>query len=313
MASTQACHSTVTPSSVTQSIALQQRKPAVRVMAPSLFPSSSTGHALRAYLPQLPRRLAECRARVSISEEAGAGAPGATSQPSPSADAPAPWAATAVLSPLLLGLLQPLAAAAALDSLARDTSAAPSASAAVLAASESLAAAVAAHPAGGRLLYEVADMDAKTAATIALILRPVLSISTLLMIVRIVLTWYPQVKPVRLSPARPVDQSAADSAPKRDISLGWDLLSQPEPISATDLLKMCGSTAPSLPLPALPPVTTNWGEGLTIQQTGPHRQPSIFMPLIPVLSRRPIIRDPFLLWLGIGSDHHFEWSVRTDI
>lgn len=38
-------------------------------------------------------------------------------------------------------------------------------------------------------VFELADLDAKTAGTLAAVLRPVLSISILLFIVRIVLTW----------------------------------------------------------------------------------------------------------------------------
>ncbi|KAL4516824.1 hypothetical protein Ndes2437A_g01155 [Nannochloris sp. 'desiccata'] len=42
-------------------------------------------------------------------------------------------------------------------------------------------------------VYELAGFDSATAGTLNLILRPVLSISSLLMIVRIVMTWYPEV------------------------------------------------------------------------------------------------------------------------
>ena len=42
-------------------------------------------------------------------------------------------------------------------------------------------------------MSELADIDAKTAGTLAAFLRPVLSVGILLMIVRIVLSWYPQV------------------------------------------------------------------------------------------------------------------------
>lgn len=42
-------------------------------------------------------------------------------------------------------------------------------------------------------VFELADIDAKTAGTLAAVLRPVLSVGILLMIVRIVLSWYPQV------------------------------------------------------------------------------------------------------------------------
>ena len=48
-----------------------------------------------------------------------------------------------------------------------------------------------------QLLYQLADIDKQTAATIALVLQPVLTISTLLMISRIVLSWYPQVRCAR--------------------------------------------------------------------------------------------------------------------
>ena len=40
---------------------------------------------------------------------------------------------------------------------------------------------------------DVADIDAKTAKLLATILQPFLSIGILLMIIRIVLSWYPQV------------------------------------------------------------------------------------------------------------------------
>ncbi|KAL0055529.1 hypothetical protein WJX82_001533 [Trebouxia sp. C0006] len=43
------------------------------------------------------------------------------------------------------------------------------------------------------VLYELADIDAKTAATIASLLGPVLNIGQLLMIARIVLSWYPNI------------------------------------------------------------------------------------------------------------------------
>ena len=44
-----------------------------------------------------------------------------------------------------------------------------------------------------QLLYQLADIDKQTAGAIAFVLQPVLSVSTLLMISRIVLSWYPQV------------------------------------------------------------------------------------------------------------------------
>lgn len=43
------------------------------------------------------------------------------------------------------------------------------------------------------VLYELADIDAKTAATIASLLGPVLNVGQLLMIARIVLSWYPNI------------------------------------------------------------------------------------------------------------------------
>jgi hypothetical protein len=45
-----------------------------------------------------------------------------------------------------------------------------------------------------QLLYQLSDLDGRTAGAISLVLRPILSISTLLMISRIILSWYPQVR-----------------------------------------------------------------------------------------------------------------------
>jgi hypothetical protein len=42
-------------------------------------------------------------------------------------------------------------------------------------------------------LYELADIDAKTAGAIARVVQPLLAVAQLLLIVRIVLSWYPQV------------------------------------------------------------------------------------------------------------------------
>lgn len=42
-------------------------------------------------------------------------------------------------------------------------------------------------------LGELAELDGKTAGLIARVLSPLLSVAILLMIVRIVLSWYPQV------------------------------------------------------------------------------------------------------------------------
>lgn len=41
-------------------------------------------------------------------------------------------------------------------------------------------------------VYELADLDAKTAGAIARVVQPLLAVAQLLMIVRIVLSWYPQ-------------------------------------------------------------------------------------------------------------------------
>ena len=48
-------------------------------------------------------------------------------------------------------------------------------------------------PRAAEVLYELADIDAKTAATIASLLGPVLNLGQLLMIARIVLSWYPNI------------------------------------------------------------------------------------------------------------------------
>jgi YggT family protein len=44
-----------------------------------------------------------------------------------------------------------------------------------------------------QLIADLADLDPATAGTIAAVLKPTLSIGSLLMIVRIVMTWYPDV------------------------------------------------------------------------------------------------------------------------
>lgn len=44
-----------------------------------------------------------------------------------------------------------------------------------------------------QILWDVADIDARTAGLLAAVLQPFLSIGILLMIIRIVLSWYPQV------------------------------------------------------------------------------------------------------------------------
>ena len=48
-------------------------------------------------------------------------------------------------------------------------------------------------PRAAEVIYELADIDAKTAATIASLLGPVLNLGQLLMIARIVLSWYPNI------------------------------------------------------------------------------------------------------------------------
>lgn len=49
------------------------------------------------------------------------------------------------------------------------------------------------HTRAAEVLYELADIDARTAATIASLLGPVLNLGQLLMIARIVLSWYPNI------------------------------------------------------------------------------------------------------------------------
>lgn len=105
MASTHACIN-----SARLITALQQRKTAIRALAPSTSlgpPFPSAAHAHRACFPQQPRRLAACRARDPSSDDAGADAPGASSQPSPTTNAPAPWATVAVLSPFFSAFCSP--------------------------------------------------------------------------------------------------------------------------------------------------------------------------------------------------------------
>lgn len=47
-------------------------------------------------------------------------------------------------------------------------------------------------------VLELADIDPATAGTLSALLRPVLSVSSLLMIVRIVMTWYPEIDATKL-------------------------------------------------------------------------------------------------------------------
>jgi YggT family protein len=65
--------------------------------------------------------------------------------------------------------------------------------AALPAAADALAAAAAAAAAAGPALGELAELDAAAAGALALLLKPALSLASLAMIVRIVLTWYPEV------------------------------------------------------------------------------------------------------------------------
>ena len=50
----------------------------------------------------------------------------------------------------------------------------------------------------GMPLADVAALDSATAGLLASVLRPVLSLSSLLMIVRIVLAWYPEVDATKM-------------------------------------------------------------------------------------------------------------------
>jgi len=43
------------------------------------------------------------------------------------------------------------------------------------------------------LIFELADLDSKTAGAVSAVLKPVLSVASLLMIVRIVMSWYPEI------------------------------------------------------------------------------------------------------------------------
>jgi hypothetical protein len=72
------------------------------------------------------------------------------------------------------------------------------AAAAALAASPgaALAAAAAADPQAASVAqaaFELAALDSKSAGSLSLVLKPVLSLASLLMIVRIVMSWYPEI------------------------------------------------------------------------------------------------------------------------
>ena len=197
MASMLTCHS-VSTSSTTTSITSSKRAHPIRTspIGPHSSPVSNVGssHGFRSRTPQRMRLFSTCRASTPLQEITNNSDINASRQRSSPTETSSLLAPAVVLSPLFLSLVQPLAAASAMQSIAVDQG---SATATVLASSLTVAAAVGADQAGAHFLYELADMDAKTAGTLALILRPVLSITTLLMIVRIVLTWYPQVRQKR--------------------------------------------------------------------------------------------------------------------
>lgn len=66
-------------------------------------------------------------------------------------------------------------------------------------------------------VYELADIDAKTAGTIAQVLGPLLAIGQLLMIIRIVLTWYPNINGNKLPWAIAVKPTEPVLAPTRKV------------------------------------------------------------------------------------------------
>ncbi len=74
-------------------------------------------------------------------------------------------------------------------------------------------------PKAAEVLYELADIDAKTAATIASLLGPVLNIGQLLMIVRIVLSWYPNINYGKLPWVLAVRPTEPILAPTRKVIL----------------------------------------------------------------------------------------------
>lgn len=47
-------------------------------------------------------------------------------------------------------------------------------------------------------MFELAALDSKTAGALSAVLRPLLSLGSLLMIVRIVMTWYPELNGTKL-------------------------------------------------------------------------------------------------------------------
>lgn len=68
-----------------------------------------------------------------------------------------------------------------------------------------------------QVLYDLADIDAKTAGTIAKVLGPLLTIGQLLMIVRIVLTWYPNINGGKLPWSIAVKPTEPVLAPTRKV------------------------------------------------------------------------------------------------
>ncbi len=82
-------------------------------------------------------------------------------------------------------LAAPAAAAATAAALASSLGMPPAALAAAAADPQAAAAAQA--------VYELAALDSATAGTLAAVLKPALSLASLLMIVRIVMSWYPEI------------------------------------------------------------------------------------------------------------------------
>ena len=66
-----------------------------------------------------------------------------------------------------------------------------------------------------QVVGDLADIDAKTAKLLATILQPFLSIGILLMVVRIILSWYPQVRSLS-----PVPQQCRKHSPLRGMTAG---------------------------------------------------------------------------------------------
>lgn len=79
----------------------------------------------------------------------------------------------------------PVAAAASAAALAGSLGLPPAALAAAAADPQAAAAA--------QVVYELAALDSATAGTLAAVLKPALSLASLLMIVRIVMSWYPEI------------------------------------------------------------------------------------------------------------------------